>query len=242
MHVRTAVVFAMGAALVCLTAVSVAQTVESSATGTRITASGEATVTVKPDQALLSIGVTTQAPTSQEAGSRNAQQTQNLLTALTKALGNSGDFKTSGYWINPQYDSNPAKPSVNRITSYVARNTVEVKIDDLSIVSKVIDAAVKAGSNNIGSLRFTLKDEQAPKTKALIEATAQAREKAAAMAKALGLRVTRVVSVSDSTVPAGRPYVMEARMAVADSAPANTPVEPGTMDVNANVTVVVEAR
>lgn len=242
MYLRTAVISSLGVALICLSAASVAQTVESSASGTRITASGEATITVKPDQALLGIGVTTQAPTSQEAGSRNAQQTQTLLAALTKALGKSGDFKTSGYWINPQYDANPAKPGGNRITSYVARNSVEVRIDDLAIVSNVIDAAIGAGSNNISALRFTLKDEQASKTKALIEATAQAREKAAAMAKALGLRVARVVSVSDSSSPANRPYVMETRMAMADSAPANTPVEAGTIDVSASVTVVVEAR
>ncbi|MCC6265006.1 MAG: SIMPL domain-containing protein [Bryobacterales bacterium] len=241
MHLRTFAACGLGAALLCLCIAAPGQTVESTSGGTRITASGEATVSVKPDEALMSIGVTTQAPTSQEAGARNAQETEKLLTALTKALGKGGDFKTSGYWINPQY-GNPAKEGGNRITSYVARNSVEVRIQDLAIVSNVIDAAIKAGSNNIGALRFTLKDEQASKTRALIEATGQAREKAAAMAKALGLRVTRVVSVSDSSGPIARPYVMESRMAMADSAPARTPVETGAIDINASVTVVVEAR
>ncbi|MCL4783419.1 MAG: SIMPL domain-containing protein [Bryobacterales bacterium] len=241
MHLRTVIVAGVGTALFWLCLAAPAQSVESTTSGTRITASGEATVSVKPDEAMLGIGVTTQAPTSQEAGARNAQETERLLAALTKALGKGGDFKTSGYWINPQYGSS-GKDGANRITSYVARNSVEVKIQDLAIVSNVIDAAIKAGSNNIGSLRFTLKDEQATKTKALIEATSQAREKAAAMAKALGLRVTRVVSVSDSSAPVARPYAMEARMAMADSASAHTPVEAGTIDVNASVTVVVEAR
>lgn len=241
MHLRTVIVSGLGAALLCLCVVAPAQTVESTNSGTRITASGEATVSVKPDEAMLSIGVTTQAPTSQEAGTKNAQETEKLLAALSNALGKGGDFKTSGYWINPQY-ANPTKEGGNRITSYVARNSVEVKIHDLAIVGNVIDAAIKAGSNNIGSLRFTLKDEQASKTKALIEATGQAREKAAAMAKALGLRVTRVVSVSDSSGPVPRPYAMEARMAMADTGSARTPVESGTIDINASVTVVVEAR
>ncbi|MDZ7638826.1 MAG: SIMPL domain-containing protein [Bryobacterales bacterium] len=240
MRLRTATVATLGAALFLLSFASYAQTVESTTTGTRITASAEASVSTKPDQALLSIGVTTQAPTSQEAGTKNAQETERLLAALTKALGKGGEFKTSGYWINPQY-SNAAKEG-NRITSYVARNSVEVSITDLAIVGNVIDAAVKAGSNSIGSLRFTLKDEEAAKTKALIQATSQAREKAAAMAKALGLRVTRVVSVSDASAPPVTPYVMEARMAMADSASARTPVEAGMIDVRASVTVVVEAR
>jgi uncharacterized protein YggE len=241
MYLRAAIVSGLGAALFFLCVVAPAQTVEGTTTGTRITASGDATLSVKPDEAMLSIGVTTQAPTSQEAGKRNAQETEKLLAALTTALGKGGDFKTSGYWINPQY-GNPTKEGANRIISYVARNTVEVKIHDLAIVSNVIDAAVKAGSNDIGSLRFTLRNEQATKTKALIEATSQAREKAAAMAKALGLNVTRVVSVSDASVPTPRPFMMESRMAMADSAMARTPIEAGTIDVSASVTVVVEAR
>jgi uncharacterized protein YggE len=240
MRLRYSLVPVWGAILVCSTVFASGQTVVSEGNSTRITASAEASISVKPDQALLSIGVTTQAPTSQEAGSRNAQETEKLLTALKSALGKGGDFKTSGYWINPQYGAGPRDG--NRITSYVARNSVEVAINDLSIVSNVIDAAIKAGSNNIGSLRFTLKDEEAAKTQALIQATSQAREKAAAMAKALGLRVTRVVSVSDASVPPATPLMMEARMAMAAGPGAATPVEAGMIEVRANVTVVIEAR
>lgn len=240
MRLRFPMVPVLGAVLVCSALVASAQSVVSDGTSTRITASAESSVSTKPDQALLSIGVTTQAATSQEAGTRNAQETEKLLNALKTALGKGGEFKTSGYWINPQYGSGPRDG--NRITSYVARNSVEVAINDLAIVSNVIDAAIKAGSNNIGSLRFTLKDEEAAKTKALIQATSQAREKAAAMAKALGLRVTRVVSVADASLPPATPLVMEARMAMAASPGAATPVEAGMIEVKSSVTVVVEAR
>lgn len=216
-----------------------AQTVESTPTGTRISASSEAVITVKPDQAQISIAVVTQAATSQEAGTRNAQETEKLLAALKQALGTGGEFKTSGYWVNPQYDNSRNN---NRVTQYVARNSVEVTIDDLKIVSRVIDSAIRAGANNISALRFNLKDEEASKTAALVQATSSARDKAAAMAKALGLRVRRVVSVTDAEVPSVTPVMMEARMAMADSSAPQTPVEPGMIEVRSRVTVTVEAN
>ncbi len=238
MNLRTAKVPLLGAAALLFCVALGAQGVES--TGTRITASAEATVNTKPDQALMSIGVTTQAASSKEAGARNAQETERLLAALKNALGNGGEFKTSGYWINPQY-GNPTKDG-SRITGYMAQNNVEVSINDLSIVSNVIDAAVNAGSNNIGALRFTLKDEQAAKTQALVEATTQAREKAAAMAQALGMRISRVVSVSDSSSPPVMPLMMEARMAKGDAFASSTPISAGMIEVHATVSVTVEAR
>ncbi|MCW5963171.1 MAG: SIMPL domain-containing protein [Bryobacterales bacterium] len=216
-----------------------AQTVESTPTGTRISASSEAVITVKPDQAQISMAVVTQAATSQEAGTRNAQETEKLLTALKQALGTGGEYKTSGYWVNPQYSNSRDN---NRVTQYVARNSVAVTIDDLKIVSRVIDAAIRAGANNISALRFSLKDEEASKTAALVQATSSARDKAAAMAKALGLRVRRVVSVADAEIPSVTPLMMEARMAMADTAAAQTPVEPGMIEVRSRVTVTVEAN
>lgn len=228
------------AALTAVTLVAAGQTVESSPTGTRISASAEATVSVKPDQARVSMAVVTEAPTSQEAGARNAKETEKLLAALKQALGNGGEYKTSGYWVNPQYQTGPRDN--NRITHYVARNSVEVTIDDLAIVSKVIDAAVKAGANNVSALRFSVKDEEGAKTSALVKATSLARQKTDAMANALGLRVQRVVSVTDAETPSVMPVMMEARAMAADTAAVSTPVEPGAVEVRSRVTVTVEAR
>lgn len=233
-------------ALVVITALVVvsltlpAQTVEGTPNGTRISASAESVVSVKPDQAQVSMAVVTQAATSQEAGTRNAQDTGKLVAALKAALGNGGDFKTSGYWVNPQYGGTPRDG--NRITQYVARNSVEVTIHDLAIVSKVIDAAVRAGANNISALRFSVKDEEGAKTKALVQATAAARDKATAMAKALGLRVRRVVSVTDAEAPTVTPLMMESRAAMAGAGAVETPVEPGMLEIRARVTVTVEAN
>ncbi len=227
------------ATFVGFSAIASAQTVESTPTGTRISASSEAVVQVKPDQAQISMAVVTQSATSQEAGARNAQETEKLLSALKQALGTGGEYKTSGFWVNPQYTN--ARDN-NRVTQYIARNSVEVTINDLTIVSRVIDAAVRSGANNISALRFTVKDEEGAKTAALVKATSSAREKAGAMAKALGLRVRRVVSVTDAEVPSMAPLMMEARMAMADAQAPQTPVEPGLIEVRSRVTVTVEAN
>ena len=227
-----------GLALLALGAT--AQTVESTPTGTRISASAESIVTVKPDQAQVCMGVVTEADTSQEAGALNASGTEKLLVALKQSMGAGGEFKTSGYWVNPQMIAGPRDNKV--ITKYVARNSVEVTIYDLTIISRVIDAVVKAGANNVSSLRFSVKDEEGAKTAALVQATSKARDKAAAMANALGLRVRRVVSVTDAEVPTVMPLMMESRMAMADTGGGQTPVEPGMLEVRSRVTVTVEAN
>ena len=216
------------------------QTVENTPDGTRISASAESVIRVKPDLALFSISIATEAPSSQDAGARNAEETERVVSALRVALGTGGEFKTSGYWINPQYGGGARE--ANRITSYVARNSIEVSVTDLSIVSKVLDNARRAGANNIGSLRFTLAKPEEAKTTALVEATREAREKAAAMAKALGLRVRRVVSVTDTSAPNIGPLTMEPQMAAMRSREAQTPVEPGLIEVKSAVSVVIEAR
>src|SRR5690606_8835333 len=104
----------------------------------------------------------------------------------------------------------------------------------------VIDAATKAGANQVQNIRFMLKDEQAVRAQALREATTKARAQAEAMASALGLKITRVLSVSDSGPVV--PVINEMRMmaARAEAADVSTPVIPGQIEVRANVTLTVE--
>ncbi len=207
---------------------------------TSVSASAEAVVNVRPDQAKLSISVVTEAPTAQEAGSKNAQETDRLQAALKRFLGNKGELKTSGYSVYPQYQT--GNRANNKISHYVARNSVEVTINDLAIVGDAIDTATKAGANNIGALQFSVKDEEAAKTDALVKATSLAREKAVAMAGALELRVQRVISVTDAETPQFRPVMMEAYAMKADSAVASTPVDPGLLEIRSRVTVIIEAK
>ena len=196
---------------------------------------GEATVTVRPDRAMIDVGVVTQAATSQTAVSQNAQKLETTLASLRQLLGAGADIKTISYSVTPNYQY-PREGGQPTITGYTATNTVRVTLDDLTKVGNVIDTATQGGANQIQNLRFTLKDESAVKAQALGEAAVKARASAQALATALSMRVVRVLSV----VEAGSPVIPIRDVAFAKAEGASTPIEPGTIEVNASVTMTVE--
>jgi len=200
-----------------------------------IRTNGDAVVTAKPDRAEIDIGVVTQADSSQAAASQNAQKLETVLTKLKTLIGPNADIKTISYSLSPNYRY-PTGGGEPTITGYTATNVVRVTLDDLTQVGKVIDTATGSGANRIQSLRFTLKDSQAVEAQALTQAAVEARKKADTLAAALNLRIIRVLSVSESS-----PVVVPVRdVAYARAETASTPIEPGTIEVRANVSLVVE--
>jgi uncharacterized protein len=163
-----------------------------------IRASGEATVRAKPDRAQISIGVVTQAPTAQAASAQNATQTSAVLNAIKRGLGSSGEIKTSGYSISPQYQYTNGRPP--KITGYQASNTVLTTVNDLSLTGKVIDAANEAGANEITGISFSLRDDNAIRAQALADAAVKARSAAEAIAKALNVHITAVLDADTTSV------------------------------------------
>ena len=200
---------------------------------------GEATINAKPDQAELALGVVTQATTGQAAAAQNAQKLDAVLAQLRKVLGSGAEIKTLGYSLTPNYRY-PKEGGQPSISGYTASNVVEVKTGDLAQVGKLIDAATQSGANTVQSLRFTLKDEQAAMAQALRAAAVKARAKADTLAAALGVKIVRVLHVDEGGQPV-RPVFAEAMTmrASAESAPP-TPVEPGTIEVQATVALTVE--
>ncbi len=202
-----------------------------------IRTSGEAIVTASPDRALIDIGVTTQANTSQAAAAENAKKLETTLARLRQLLGANADIKTTSYTLSPNYRY-PREGGEPSITGYTATNIVRVTIDDLDQVGKAIDAATQAGANRIQTLRFTLKDERSVQAQALREAAANARRKADALAAALSLTIVRVLSVVESS-----PTVFPVHdVAFARAEAAQTPILPGNIEVRATVTLAVEVR
>jgi uncharacterized protein len=204
-----------------------------------ITVNGEATIAAEPDQAQIDIGVTTQARSAPDASRENAERLARVLAEVKKLLGKGDEVKTSGYGLNPQYRyPQGGKPE---IVGYTANNIVRIKTAKLDEVGKLIDAAMQAGANNINRLLFTLKDEDAARLDALRQASAKAKTKAEAIAASLGLKVLRIVSVTEgerSFQPIYRQAPMARGEALAAQAP--TPVEPGTVDVRSTVTLTAE--
>jgi uncharacterized protein YggE len=199
---------------------------------------GDATIAARPDQAELDAVVMTRAETAQSAASANATATTRVLTEMKQRFGSSSTITTMAYSLRPEYRF-PREGEQPQIAGYIATNTVHVVTPDLDRVGAIVDAAIAAGSSRIEGLQFTLKDRQAVYLDALRQAAMRARQEADALAAALGLTVSRVLTASEEAAVV-RPFVdavATARLA-AESAP--TPVEPATIDVHAGVSLVVE--
>ena len=203
-----------------------------------IRVSGDATVTVVPDRVQIDVGVVTQAPQSQDAAAQNAQRLETVLRALRKAGGKEAQIRTISYSLQPNYRY-PRDGGEPEISGYTASNVVRVTLDDLSRIGSLIDSATQSGANQIQSIQFTLKDEQAARSQALREAVAKARAKADALAAALGVKVARILAVVESSEDE-RPMrqVMFARAEAVDAV--RTPIQPGTIEVRADITLTVE--
>ncbi|HEX5736562.1 MAG TPA: SIMPL domain-containing protein [Blastocatellia bacterium] len=203
-----------------------------------VRASAEAVVIAKPDQAQLDIGVVTQAASAKAAADENARKSDFLLDALRKLLGQDADIKTISYQLTPNY-TYPREGGQPKISGYSASNIIQVKTSDLMRVGEIIDTAYKSGANNIHSLQFNLKNDEAVRAQALREAAAKAKAKTEAIAAALGLKILRVLFAEESG-PVVRPVFAAMEAADARAANVQTPVEPGTIEVRAIVTLTVE--
>jgi uncharacterized protein len=205
-----------------------------------IRVTGNARVTTKPDRAQIDLGVITRAATSQTAAAENARSVDAVLAAVRPAAGPGAQLKTVSYSLYPNYRSHVSSGSGEQtIDGYTATNVVRVTLDDLAKVGAVIDAATKAGSNDVRGIQFTLRDEDAVKSEALRQAARQARAKADVLADTLGLKVTRILEVSENGVHFAPIFAPRALAATA-SASVATPVESGTLDVTADVSLTVE--
>lgn len=207
---------------------------------TYIQATGEGTVSAKPDQAVIEIGVVSQGTTAAAAAGENAKQTESCLSELGRLRGANKKLRTTNYSVRPNYQY-PKPGAAPVISGYTATNIVEVTLDDLALVSKVIDAATQNGANIVQKLQYQLKNSAAVRAQALRQAAEQARASADAIASGLGVKVVRVLSAEEVTPQEGP--VMYKRV-MAPPAPAGavspTPLEVGMIEVSLTVMLRVE--
>jgi uncharacterized protein YggE len=194
-----------------------------------VTTSGHGDVTAVPDQAVISAGVNTRAASAAAALSENAQAMQQVIAALKKAGGS--DLQTQEVSLYPQTDDR------GTVTGYSAQNTVSAKAT-IANAGGLVDAAVGAGANTVQGPTLDVSDSDALYRDALKHAVADARAKADALAQAGGFAVGPVYAVTEQSDTAPQPVWQAATAAKASS----TPIEPGTQDVTADVTVSFQIR
>ncbi len=203
-----------------------------------ITVSAEALVSVEPDQAEIEIGVVAEAKTAAQAAKDNAAKLAAVVAEIKKIIKSGDQTKTVGYSVTPTYRY--PKDGKPEIVGYTASNVVQVKMAGIQEVGRLIDAATASGANRVQRLVFTLKDEEAPQREALRQATVKAKAKAEDVARALGVKFVRVMSVMENE-RSYRPIMRERAdvgMAVQQQAP--TPIESGTVQIRSSVTLVAE--
>lgn len=202
-----------------------------------ITVSASASVTLVPDKATVSFGVTTQEQTPELAQNKNSEAVKNVMDVLTGRGVEEKSIRTTSYNMYPQYDWSDNE---QKIVGYVVTTSMSVQDQDIEAVGKLLAACVDAGANRIDSVVFLCSGYDEAYRQALAKAVDEARAKAEALAAAAGKKLGDAVTVTegwqDTSAKAGRSVdVPDAVNAAADEA---VPVlQPGETEIRANVTV-----
>jgi uncharacterized protein YggE len=209
--------------------------------GTRLDVSASGEVTRVPDLAIISAGVQTLEPTATGAIEQNAKRMERVRAALKRAGIADRDIQTSSINLNPEYRYVENQPPV--LTGYRASNNVNVKFRDLKRTGAILDALVAEGANQISGPNLTIDKPEAAYDEARVKAIAAGQARAELYARALGKRVVRILSVSESGgyVPPPMPYARDMAMSVGQQA-AKTEIDPGTQQLSVTVAMSFELQ
>jgi len=222
-----------------LTTSASAQTPPPSNEGPVVVTMGEGVVKRAPDRAWVTIAAESRAMTPGEVQKLNADAMSAVMQKL-KGVGLPAEaIRTAAYELRPEFDYANNRQTLR---GYVARNAIEVRVDDLPKLGEVLDVAVGAGATSVSGIRFDLKDRTSAEQMALQRAVADARAQAETAAQAAGMKVERVVRIEvhrDTSMPPPRPMTtMRAEMAMS----AEPPMAPGELEIRAMVTITAAIR
>ncbi|MDH5832058.1 SIMPL domain-containing protein [Luteimonas sp. M1R5S18] len=205
--------------------------------GTLLSVSAQAEASRVPDVASLSTGVVTQAADANAALKANSAEMAKVVAAIRAAGIAERDVQTSGISIQPQYRYAENQPPV--ITGYQASNTVNVRVRDIARLGDVLDALVASGANQVNGPSFEIDEPEAAYDEARQSALKLARARAEMYAESLGLRVRRIVSISEGG-GFQPPMPMMVKAQAMDARMESAPVAPGETTLSANLDVVFE--
>jgi uncharacterized protein YggE len=203
-----------------------------------ISVAGDGEAVAAPDVAYVSLGVQSDGQTAKQAMDANSTAMAATIDAIKKVGIPEANIRTTGISLTPQTSQpRPGDQAPPAVVGYRATNSVVVTVDNVARVGDVLDAAISAGANTAGGVRFAIKDENALRQRALQAAGQSARSKADAIAASLGLHVTGVLAVAEES--SGTPVGAETRAFTAQSAAAAPalPVQPGELTLRVRIRV-----
>ncbi len=204
--------------------------------GGTLKVSGQATLQVEADRALVSFSVETEGESAREASRRNAERMDAVIRALRGASVPGLEVETFGYSISPEYQVPREGERMRTISGYRARNNIRVRLPEIEVAGEILDLALEAGANRVSGLTFEASDTGPARLQALREAVATAREEAETIAAAMGVVLGPVVEVQGGASPPA-PRGLEERMFRSVEAQPATPIEAGSQSVSATVTI-----
>jgi len=207
--------------------------------GTRLEISATGEATRVPDVAIITAGVVTRAASARAALAQNAARMERVRAALKSAGIADRDIQTSNISLNPEYRY--VQDKAPQLIGYSASNQLSVRFRDIAKSGDILDALVAEGANSINGPNLTIDKPEEALDEARTKAVGVGRARAELYARALGMRVVRLVSVSESgggyPVPPPMPVMMEARAQAA-----STKIDPGEQKLSVSLGMVFELR
>lgn len=218
-----------------------AATAQPAPTGPVVVVRGEGEVRTAPDVAFVTVAVELRGSTAPAAQTAAATAMTSVRQRLTGAGIAAGAIRTLSYDVQPQFDYTNGK-QVPR--GFLARNVIEVRLDDIARVGEVLELAISAGGTSVQNVRFDLKQRAAAERDALTRAVADARARAEAAAKGAGATVVAVLRIQEDgaqAIPVEAPMMRMAADSLA-AAPPPPPIAAGEVVIHASVTLTASIK
>ena len=203
-----------------------------------VSVSGEGSVTVVPDLAIATAGVTTEAKTPREATAANARAMGAVIDAARQAGLAETDIRTSRFGITAIYSPRTNAGSKPQLVGYRCSNQAAIKIRDLTKAGEVLDLLVGAGANDVAGLAFVVSEPGKVVDEARLAAMVDAKHKATLYAEAAGAQLGRAISIAEQG--GGYHPPAPAYRAAAEAAAPVTPISPGEQSIQMQVSVTYE--
>ena len=205
---------------------------------------GIAELTGQNDSAKISIAVVTDGRNLEQTSSENASKTRGVVREIKGLNIRTLKLKTSNYRVTPQKDYKARPP---KIKGYEVHNAIEVTLEGFEPehlskhVSKIVGKSLESGANNIHHIQFYIKNKEPLEKEALTQATQEAMDRARTLAKAAGVKLKRIASLSTHPIHIPpRPHMLRAADMQAEAAAAAPPIEIGESQIRVQVSVTYE--
>jgi uncharacterized protein YggE len=216
-----------------------AQTPQTSAEAPVIVTQGEGSVKYPPDRVWVMIAAESRAKSANDAQRANADAMSAVMQKLKGAGLPADAIRTTAYDLQPEFDFANGRQTLR---GYVARNTVEVRVDDIPKVGQILELAVGSGATSVSGVRFDLQDRSSAEREALRLAVADARRRADAAASGAGVRVDRILRIEERRSYVGEPRPMMMAMRQEGGGGGQPPITPGELEIKATVTLTAAIK